>query len=105
MAIDFERVHRDDRVYDVGRLCGELKHSFLLATGEASPGRAVYRPLPLGNMPAIFPTGPGPSPPSPPRLPFHLGLTLLRIARNGWLDDGYRRRLVREATTIFEGAS
>ncbi len=37
------------------------------------------------------------------RLPFHLGLTLLRIARNGWLDANYRKRLVHEARVILSG--
>ena len=31
------------------------------------------------------------------RVPFYLGTTLLRIARNGYLDRDYRRLLIREA--------
>lgn len=104
MAIDFERVHRDDRVYDVGRLCGELKHCFLQATGDATRAEPFIGHF-LWEYAGHFPDRPRAFAAITARLPFHLGLTLLRIARNGWLDDGYRRRLVREAITIFEGAS
>ena len=31
------------------------------------------------------------------RVPFHLGLTLLRIARNSWITGKYRRQLLDEA--------
>jgi hypothetical protein len=35
------------------------------------------------------------------RVPFHIGITLLRIARNSWIDWEYRWRLVREAKAIL----
>jgi hypothetical protein len=31
------------------------------------------------------------------RVPFYMGLTLLRIARNSWIADYYRRELIEEA--------
>jgi hypothetical protein len=31
------------------------------------------------------------------RTPFYMGLTLLRIARNSWVDHDHRRRLINEA--------
>jgi hypothetical protein len=31
------------------------------------------------------------------RVPFYMALTLLRIARNAWIDSGYRRQLLEEA--------
>jgi len=31
------------------------------------------------------------------RVPFHIGLTLLRIARNDWIEAPHRQRLIREA--------
>ncbi len=31
------------------------------------------------------------------RVPFYMGLTLLRIARNSWVNGHYRRNLVEEA--------
>lgn len=103
MAIDFERGHRDDRVYDVGRLCGELKHCFMQATGDAARAEPFIGHF-LWEYAGHFPDRQRAFTAVTARLPFHLGLTLLRIARNGWLDTGYRTRLVREATTILEGA-
>jgi hypothetical protein len=35
------------------------------------------------------------------RTPFHMGITLLRIARNSWIDWEYRWRLVGEAKAIL----
>jgi aminoglycoside phosphotransferase (APT) family kinase protein len=103
MAIDLERMHRDDRVYDVGRLCGELKHCFLRATGDPARSEPCIGHF-LWEYAGHFPDRDRAFAAVTGRLPFHLGLTLLRIARNTWLDDGYRIRLVREATTILEGA-
>ncbi len=102
LAIDLERMHRDDRVYDVGRLCGELKHCFLRATGD--PDRAEpYIGHFLWEYAGHFPDRECAFASITGRLPFHIGLTLLRIARNAWLDDGYRRLLAHEAKGILTG--
>ena len=103
LAIDLERMHRDDRVYDVGRLCGELKHCFLRATGDPARSEPFIGHF-LWEYAGHFSDRQRAFAAVTGRLPFHLGLTLLRIARNAWLDDGYRARLVREAVTILEGA-
>ncbi|MGD9607998.1 MAG: phosphotransferase [Desulfovibrionaceae bacterium] len=103
MAIDFERAHRDDRVYDVGRLCGELKHCFMQDTGDPDRAEPFIGHF-LWEYAGHFPDRQRAFAAVTARLPFHLGLTLLRIARNGWLDSDYRGRLVREATSILEGA-
>lgn len=103
MVIDLERMHRDDRVYDVGRLCGELKHWFLRATGDPARSEPFIGHF-LWEYAGSFPDRQRAFEAVTGRLPFHLGLTLLRIARNSWIDDGYRARLVREATTVLEGA-
>ncbi len=101
-VIDLERIHRDDRVYDVGRLCGELKHCFLRSTGDpdrAEPFIGHFLWEYAGHFPDREPTFAAIT----ARLPFYLGLTLLRIARNGWLDEAYRRLLVHEARKILGG--
>lgn len=101
-AIDLERMHRDDRVYDVGRLCGELKHCFLQATGDPARAEPFIGHF-LWEYAGHFPDRERTFAAVTGRLPFYLGLTLLRIARNGWLDDGYRRLLVHEAKTVLKG--
>lgn len=103
LVIDLERMHRDDRVYDVGRLCGELKHCFLRATGDPRASEPFIGHF-LWEYAGHFPDRHKAFAAVTGKLPFHMGLTLLRIARNGWLDAAYRTRLVREATTILEGA-
>jgi len=102
-VIDLERMHRDDRVYDVGRLCGELKHCFLRATGDPERSEPFIGHF-LWHYAGHFPDQQRAFAAITGRLPFYLGLTLLRIARNTWLDEGYRKRLVREAKVILTGA-
>ena len=101
-AIDLERMHRDDRVYDVGRLCGELKHCFLQMTGDIDRAEPFVGHF-LWEYSGHFPDREQTFAALTARLPFHLGLTLLRIARNSWLEDGYRNRLVHEAKVILLG--
>ncbi len=96
VAIDLERMKAADRAYDLGMVCGELKHAFLWRAGrrdlsEPFIGRFLRRyaghdPEPVDAFRAIT-----------HRIPFYMALTELRIARNTWLDWPYRRRLVREA--------
>lgn len=96
VAIDLERMKTADRAYDLGMVCGELKHAWLWRTSrrdlsEPFIGRFLRRyaghdPAPDDAFRLI--TG---------RLPFYMALTELRIARNTWLDWDYRQRLVREA--------
>lgn len=102
MAIDLERMKWADRVFDLGRLCGELKHHFFRATADpmaAEPfiGHFMWEycrhfPDPECAFHAVT-----------RRLPFYLGLTLLRIARNSWIDRDYRRRLLSEAVANLRG--
>jgi len=96
MAIDLERMQWADRVFDLGRLCGELKHFFCQGTGDfagAEPfiGHFLWEycchlPDRMGAFEAIT-----------RRAPFYIGITLLRIARNSWISQDYRWRLIHEA--------
>jgi len=101
-AIDLERMHRDDRVYDVGRLCGELKHCFMLTTGNPARSEPFIGHF-LWEYAGHFPDRKRAFDAITARLPFYLGLTLLRIARNHWLDDAYRKWLIQEGKTILKG--
>jgi hypothetical protein len=62
IAIDLERMKLADRVFDVGRLVGEIKHFFMQYAGDGD-WRALYRSLPLGIC-LPFPIGTAPSRPS-----------------------------------------
>ena len=95
IAIDLERMRPGDRMFDVGMVCGELKHAFMWRMGDrfaSEPhighflseyaksfgGERTYRSVVRRN-------------------PFYMAVTELRIARNGWLDRMHRARLVKEA--------
>lgn len=96
VAIDLERMKNGDKAFDVGMVCGELKHAFLWRTGNpfnaeqfikyflkkyamhSSDDKNAFRRITL-------------------RTPFYMALTELRIARNSYLDWNYRKRLVYEA--------
>lgn len=96
VAIDLERMRNCDGLYDVGMVCGELKHSFLWRRGDCRQAEGfihhflrcyadhcrdrdrAFRDITAKN-------------------PFYMALTELRIARNDYLDWGYRKRLACEA--------
>jgi aminoglycoside phosphotransferase (APT) family kinase protein len=100
MAIDFERMKWADRVFDLGRLCGELKHSFFQTTGDAHGAEPFIGHF-LWEYCCHFPDRMSAFRSVTRRTPFYMGITLLRIARNSWIDREYRWRLVGEAKTIL----
>lgn len=101
VAIDLERMKSADPVYDLGMICAELKHSFMWRTGDpyrAEPfisyflksycegfqnSKKAFRRITLRN-------------------PFYMAMAELRIARNGYLDMGYRRGLAYEAVKCLK---
>lgn len=96
VAIDLERMRDADRVYDVGMVCGELKHAFLWRMGRLHVSEPFIHHF-LWRYARNFPAPDGAFWEITQRVPFYMALTELRIARNTWLDWEYRRRLVREA--------
>lgn len=95
ISFDLERLRRADRAFDVGRIAGELAHFFLDETGNrylAEPFIGHF----LWEYACHFPNRDRAFASITGRIPFYLGMTLLRIARNGWLAREYRRRLVHE---------
>ena len=96
MAFDLERTKRADRVFDTGRIAGELKHFFLRATGKANAadnfiGHFTWEyACHFPNRDSAFQSISG-------RTPFYVGITLLRIARNSWVEAAHRHRLISEA--------
>jgi hypothetical protein len=96
VAIDLERMRKADPVFDVGMVCGELKHAFLWRTGNRYGAEPFIRRF-LDEYARHFPDPAEAFRRVTRRVPFYMALTELRIARNDWLDWAYRRRLVWEA--------
>jgi Phosphotransferase enzyme family len=100
IAIDLERMTRADRVFDLGRIAGELQHSFLEATGNPDPAEPFIGHF-LWEYACHFPDRDSAFRSITGRLPFQMALTLLRIARNSWVSAHQCRRLVEQAKVIL----
>lgn len=96
LVIDLERMKWADRVFDLGRLCGEIKHFFLQATGDPRAAEPFIGHF-LWEYCGHFPDRDRAFHSVTRRLPFYLGITLLRIARNSWVGGDHRWRLINEA--------
>jgi len=96
IAIDLERMKTADRVFDLGRVAGEIKHFFMQYTGDkwlAEPFIGHF----LWEYACHFPDRHALFASITRRIPFYMGLTLLRIARNTWVTQKYRRQLLDES--------
>lgn len=100
IAIDLERMKWSDRVFDLGRLCGELAHFYLQSTGNRYAAEPFIGHF-LWEYSSHFPNRKDAFHSITRRLPFYMGITLLRIARNSWIDADYRWRLIAEARQIL----
>lgn len=96
ISFDMERVRRSDRAFDLGRLAGELQHYYLRATGNKFLAEPFIGHL-LREYSGYFPDADRAYASIIRRIPFYMGLTLLRIARNTYLHPDYRRALIGEA--------
>lgn len=96
VAIDLERMKHADPAWDLGMVCGELKHAFLWRTGSGWAAEPFIRVF-LDRYAAAFPDPDRTFRAVTRRLPFFMALTELRIARNEWLGWQQRLSLVREA--------
>jgi Ser/Thr protein kinase RdoA (MazF antagonist) len=101
IAIDLERMQWADRVFDLGRLCGELKHCFFRTTGDLFTAEPFIGHF-LWEYCGHFPDRESAFRSITRRIPFYMGITLLRIARNSWIDGDYRWRLIHEARQILK---
>lgn len=95
-GFDLERLRRADRVFDTGRIAGELKHFFMRATGNRDAAERFIGHF-LWEYACHFPHRERAFQSITGRTPFYIGLTLLRIARNNWIEADYRQRLIGEA--------
>jgi Phosphotransferase enzyme family len=96
ITFDLERARPADRVFDSGRIAGELKHFFLRATGNKYAAEPFIGHF-LWEYACHFPNRDRAFGSIIGRIPFYMGTTLLRISRNGWVGPVYRRQLVDEA--------
>jgi len=94
-GIDLEKMKWADRCWDLGFIAAELKHHFMWRTGDgwaAEPFISHFLweyAVNYGDA-QFFRTITGKS-------PLYMALGLLRIARNHWLDESYRKHLIAEA--------
>jgi aminoglycoside phosphotransferase (APT) family kinase protein len=102
-AIDLERVKRGDRMFDVGRVAGELQHAFMSATGDwrrAEPFIGHF----LWEYSCHFPDRWRAFESITARAPYYMALNLLRIARNDYIGRDYGGRLVAQAKELLRAA-
>jgi hypothetical protein len=96
IGIDLERMKRADRVFDIGRITGELQHFFMQITGNKYAAEPFIGHF-LWEYSCHFPNRESAFHSIGGRVPFQMGLTLLRIARNSWISHDYRQQLIEEA--------
>jgi hypothetical protein len=96
IALDLERTKRADRVFDTGRVAGELKHFFMRATGNKNAADSFIQHF-LWEYACHFPDRESAFKSITSRMQFFIGINLLRIARNNWVEPQYRRHLINEA--------
>jgi aminoglycoside phosphotransferase (APT) family kinase protein len=101
-AIDLERMKRGDRMFDVGRVAGELQHAFM----RSGRGRHCAEPFIayfLRQYSRYLPDPEGMLKSVAARVPYYMALNLLRIARNDYIDWGYGAQLVAQAKKLLQG--
>ena len=103
MTFDLERSKRADRVFDIGRIAGELKHFFMRASGNKDAAEPFIGHF-LWEYACHFPDRDGAFASITGRMPFYMGITLLRIARNSWVEAGHRDQLLSEAKASLRNA-
>lgn len=96
VAIDLERMKVSDQVFDIGMVCGEIKHAFLWRTGNPHKSEHFINHF-LSCYASHFPDRKKTFHGITFRNPFYMAMTELRIARNSYLDPVYRKGLAFEA--------
>jgi aminoglycoside phosphotransferase (APT) family kinase protein len=101
ISFDLERMSRSDRLFDTGRIAGELKHFFLFHTKNKYAAEPFIKHF-IWEYSCHFPDREQAFRSITARLPFYMGKTLLRIARNTYLNHQYRRQLIEEAKLTLQ---
>ena len=92
-AIDLERCRPGDRLVDVGRIAGELQHAFLQAGGDTDRA-ALFIEHFVRAYCGHFPEREAMYAALTARLPYYMACTLLRVARNTYIDSDHASRLI-----------
>jgi aminoglycoside phosphotransferase (APT) family kinase protein len=100
-AIDLERMKRGDRMFDVGRVAGELQHAFMSATGNRHLAEPFIGHF-LWEYACHFPDRHAAFASVTARAPYYMALNLLRIARNDYIGADYGDSLVRQAKRLLK---
>ncbi len=101
VAIDLERMRNADPVFDIGMVCGEIKHAYFWRTGNPYEAEPFIRHF-FESYSSHFVGDDEAFHEITMRNPFYMAMTELRIARNGYLDLNYRKRLAHEARKCLE---
>ncbi len=96
VAIDLERMRNADPVFDVGMVCGEIKHAYFWRRGNPYEAESFIRHF-FKSYSSHFTDEGKAFDEITMRNPFYMAMTELRIARNRYLDLNYRKRLAHEA--------
>ena len=102
-AIDLERMKRGDRMFDVGRVAGELQHAFMSAVGDRHRAEPFIGHF-LWEYSCHFPDRERTFESITARAPYYMAVNLLRIARNDYIGEDYGGRLVRQAKKLLRAA-
>ena len=102
-AIDLERMKRGDRMFDVGRVAGELQHAFMGATGDKRTAEPFIGHF-LWEYSCHFPDRHRTFESITARVPYYMAINLLRIARNDYISHRYGTRLVAQAKVLLRAA-
>ncbi len=102
IAIDLERMKLSDRVFDLGRIAGELIH-FFLHEGRTKEDADKCIGHFIWSYSGFFPVQQEAFNAIMARLPFYIAMTLIRIARNSWISHDYGKRLIKQARQQLGG--
>ncbi len=94
---------RGDRMFDVGRVAGELQHSFMNATGDKRRAEPFIGHF-LWEYACHFPDRRGAFASITERAPYYMALNLLRIARNDYISSHYSGKLVSQAKKLLRAS-
>jgi hypothetical protein len=100
VALDLERMKPSARVWDLGLVCGEIKHAFLWRRRDG-PGAEPFIGYFLQSYASFFDDSCQIFERICRLLPFVMAVTELRIARNRYLDLPYRLFLIQEAAACL----